>query len=165
MRAAAIFFTGPQVTESIMSRDSEKLGNREAHAAEASGNEKVGYCKPPKHSQFRPGQSGNPLGRPKGTLSFAPELIEELLQTITAPETASNITNKRAIVKNLVAAAKEEPHLALSLIIACAKLSRSRASDSREEDDAFVAKLAERETQADEKVGDTISSQIEEEKQ
>lgn len=27
----------------------------------------VGYRKPPKHAQFRPGQSGNPKGRKKGT--------------------------------------------------------------------------------------------------
>ena len=26
----------------------------------------VGYRKPPKHSQFKPGQSGNPNGRPRG---------------------------------------------------------------------------------------------------
>lgn len=29
----------------------------------------VGYGKPPKHSQFKPGQSGNPGGRPKGRKS------------------------------------------------------------------------------------------------
>jgi Family of unknown function (DUF5681) len=26
---------------------------------------KVGYCKPPKHTQFKKGVSGNPSGRPK----------------------------------------------------------------------------------------------------
>ena len=25
----------------------------------------VGYCRPPLHSRFKPGQSGNPKGRPK----------------------------------------------------------------------------------------------------
>jgi hypothetical protein len=34
--------------------------------AENPGDEdKVGYCKPPKHSRFRPGRSGNPRGRPR----------------------------------------------------------------------------------------------------
>lgn len=26
----------------------------------------VGYCKPPEHTRWKPGQSGNPRGRPKG---------------------------------------------------------------------------------------------------
>lgn len=30
------------------------------------GSYKVGYGRPPKHSQFKPGQSGYPPGRPKG---------------------------------------------------------------------------------------------------
>jgi hypothetical protein len=31
----------------------------------------VGYGKPPEHSRFKPGQSGNPKGRPKGTRNFS----------------------------------------------------------------------------------------------
>ena len=32
---------------------------------------KVGYRKPPVETQFKPGQSGNPNGRPKGSRSSA----------------------------------------------------------------------------------------------
>ena len=39
----------------------------------------VGYGKPPRAGQFRPGQSGNPKGRPKGARSFAPE-VQALLK-------------------------------------------------------------------------------------
>ena len=28
---------------------------------------RIGYCSPPVHSQFRPGHSGNPSGRSKGS--------------------------------------------------------------------------------------------------
>ena len=40
--------------------------------------EKVGYRRPPKKSRFKPGQSGNPKGRPKGTKNLKRDLIEEL---------------------------------------------------------------------------------------
>lgn len=32
-----------------------------------SDEEAVGYRKPPRHSRFKPGQSGNPKGRPRGS--------------------------------------------------------------------------------------------------
>lgn len=43
---------------------------------------KVGPGKPPRHSQYKPGQSGNPGGKKKGTLNLATvfrELLEQLL--------------------------------------------------------------------------------------
>jgi hypothetical protein len=40
----------------------------------------IGYRKPPKHSQFKKGQSGNSKGRPKKRKSI-PELIQEELDT------------------------------------------------------------------------------------
>jgi hypothetical protein len=41
-----------------------------------------GYGKPPKHSRFKPGVSGNPLGRPKRKASTIGEVINDVL---TAP--------------------------------------------------------------------------------
>ena len=34
----------------------------------------VGYGRPPKHTRFKPGQSGNPNGRPKGVRNFGTDL-------------------------------------------------------------------------------------------
>lgn len=49
-----------------------------AHKARTRDNE-VGYGKPPKKHQFKPGQSGNPKGRPKGAKSEA-NLLREILE-------------------------------------------------------------------------------------
>ena len=38
----------------------------------------VGYGKPPRHSQFKPGQSGNPTGKRKGARSLKADLAQEL---------------------------------------------------------------------------------------
>lgn len=46
----------------------------------------VGYKKPPKKSQFRPGQSGNPNGRPKGIRPIGALLTEILQQKIPIAE-------------------------------------------------------------------------------
>ena len=37
-------------------------------------NDDIGYGKPPRHSRFKPGQSGNPKGKKKGTRSFSTEV-------------------------------------------------------------------------------------------
>ena len=37
----------------------------------ANPDKKVGYKRPPLHTRFRPGMSGNPRGRQKGVRNFA----------------------------------------------------------------------------------------------
>jgi Family of unknown function (DUF5681) len=46
----------------------------------------VGYGKPPVHSRFVPGRSGNPRGRPKGQLNLETALKNELNRSITIRE-------------------------------------------------------------------------------
>jgi len=61
----------------------------------------VGYKKPPLHTRFKKGQSGNPKGRPKGTKNFKTDLMEELGEQVLITEAGKDrqITKQRAIVK------------------------------------------------------------------
>lgn len=52
----------------------------------------VGYGKPPKHSRFKQGQSGNPRGRPRGSRNKLPALNEERLKDIILLEAYRTIT-------------------------------------------------------------------------
>jgi hypothetical protein len=58
----------------------------------------VGYGRPPKASQFKPGQSGNPKGRPKGSKNLSAVLQKVLSQRLPIRE-----GNKRRTVSTLEA--------------------------------------------------------------
>ena len=64
-------------------------------------------AKPPEHTQFKPKQSGNPKGRPKGAQNFATLLSKELAQTVTA-----NVNGKKRKVQLRGAIAKQVAHKA-----------------------------------------------------
>lgn len=88
----------------------------------------VGYKKPPQHTRFQPGQSGNPKGRPKGAISLPEQVrhalgkkvkvtgngrqgrisvLEAILQRLT--ELAISKGDMRAIERMLVLAATYGP--------------------------------------------------------
>jgi hypothetical protein len=46
----------------------------------------VGYGKPPKANQFKPGQSGNPKGRKKGSLNVATMMQKLMTELVTVVE-------------------------------------------------------------------------------
>ncbi len=83
----------------------------------------VGYGKTPVLTRFRPGQSGNPRGRPKGARGLRAELRAELDErvTITQDGKTKRLPKRRVILKALaVKAAKGDVRAAdkiISLII------------------------------------------------
>lgn len=67
----------------------------------------VGYGKPPKHTRFRPGQSENAKGRPKGPTNKRSGLHEERMKDLNLDEGYRDITirEERRSVINLMAQA------------------------------------------------------------
>ena len=59
---------------------------------EAAGGE-VGYGKPPVHSQFQPGKSGNPKGRPTSTKNLKTDLAQELAERVQVTENGRLVKN------------------------------------------------------------------------
>ena len=71
--------------------------------SEGSSDDQVGYGKPPRHSRFRKGQSGNPRGRPKGSQSAARLVRSILNEKIVIRENGKRraITRREAMLKQL----------------------------------------------------------------
>jgi len=101
----------------------------------------VGYRKPPRHSRFTKGQSGNPRGRPPGAKNLKTLLSEALNETVIVSENGGRrkVTKRQAIITQLVnrsatddfrLAGVRELHpaaaIAFSSSISAARLSRSR---------------------------------------
>jgi len=61
----------------------------------------IGYGKPPKHTRFKPGQSGNPKGRPLGARNFRTAIREALQEKIVIRESGRTrkLTKMDAIVQ------------------------------------------------------------------
>src|SRR5215475_9688019 len=62
--------------------------------SDQSGNKRngaVGYGRPPAHRQFKPGQSGNPRGRPKDSKNLATMFAEALSRPIKVRDKSGKI--------------------------------------------------------------------------
>jgi hypothetical protein len=100
--------------------------------ANNSDDEGVGYNCPPKNTQFKPGRTGNPKGRPKSVRNFKTDLRDELSELITIRENGQErkITKLRALVKALVAAAIKGDMRAANAIVTFSTKSLAGAEDT-----------------------------------
>ena len=64
----------------------------------------VGYSKPPRHTRFTKGQSGNPRGRAPGAKNLKTLLIDALNELVVVTENGGRrtISKGQAIIKQLV---------------------------------------------------------------
>ena len=80
---------------------------------------RVGYKRPPVATQFKPGQSGNPRGRPKGTLNLKTDLESELKLPVIVRENGREIkvSRQRGTVKVLIERALKGDLRAMGILI------------------------------------------------
>jgi Family of unknown function (DUF5681) len=67
----------------------------------------VGYGSPPMHTRFQPGQSGNPIGRPKGSQNFKTIFNKILNEEVSLREGAEikKISKAEAVLRGVVVGA------------------------------------------------------------
>lgn len=64
----------------------------------------VGFCRPPESTRFKKGASGNPKGRPKGSLNVATVFMKTLREKVVVNEHGQRktVTKLEAALKQLV---------------------------------------------------------------
>lgn len=117
-------------------------------------NDEIGYGKPPKKTQFKPGQSGNPKGRPKGSKSLGSVVRKELGGKIQLSQNGKRkrVSKVEALVMRLLKDALDGKPRAQSEILKLADAylpedaaNKATSAPTREEDkaliDAFVKRM------------------------
>ena len=124
----------------------------------------VGFGRPPRHTRFKKGRSGNPKGRPRRTRNLKTDLIEELTERILVREgeRSQRVTRQRALVKQLVNGAlkgqQRAQHTLISLILKLqtSEVAASAAPDIADDDQEILARFIERQgSDADESENNT----------
>jgi hypothetical protein len=79
----------------------------------------VGFSKPPKHTQFHKGRSGNPKGRARGSRNASTLLDEALSERVIVAENGRRrkVTKLEAVLTQLVNKAAQGDHRATRLLL------------------------------------------------
>jgi Family of unknown function (DUF5681) len=85
----------------------------------------VGFARPPTHTQFRPGRSGNPRGRPKGRASLQ-DIVKDVLfakMEVRVGERIHKLASVSALMRTAMNRALKGDHKFLMAVIAFIRLS------------------------------------------
>lgn len=92
---------------------------------------KVGYGKPPAEHQFKPGDQGNPKGRPKGSLNLATRLKRAARAKVTV-----TINGRRITIDKIDAALTQLMNQAASGDLRAIEVSITQLERAERRDDA-----------------------------
>lgn len=114
----------------------------------SAGDRTVGYGRPPASTRFKPGQSGNPRGRPRRRQASLYELLEtELTKLVTVHQDGASerITRAEALMRVAFSRAlKGDPKMISLLLKQLERRSPAAAYPSAEETEAVRASLREK---------------------
>jgi len=113
----------------------------------ANNSKKIGYGKPPKEHQFKKGQSGNPNGRPKGTLNVATVVDKTLQEMVVVNENGEHkmLTKFEAAIKQMANKAALGDPRAFRELINLARYSETALQKSEQQNSRPTADLTDEE--------------------
>ncbi len=132
----------------------------ESPSPESDTSYDIGYGKPPKHTRFKPGRSGNPKGRPKGSKSLLVLVGKALDEKVVVREGGrqSRLSKREVVATRLANKAVGGDHRAIQTVL---KLDDTLAADVREAEAQSAATAADAPLDADEQaILDEYETQI-----
>ena len=104
------------------------------------GDHQVGYGKPPRHSRFVKGQSGNPRGRPPGAKNLETLLNKALNELVIVTEDGGRrkISKREAIVTQLVNRSAKADYKAIQILLAMLRDIEGHAEPGAADPDLFT---------------------------
>jgi hypothetical protein len=104
----------------------------------------VGYRRPPKHTRFRPGTSGNPAGRRKGQPSVGDLMLREaarLVKVKNSDGAVERITKREALIRQLWNSAMRGDLRAARLVLTLSAAAPVNAAESAAPDETSALSL------------------------
>jgi hypothetical protein len=119
----------------------------------------VGYGRPPRHSRFVKGRSGNPRGRPPGAKNLETLLNKALneLVIVTEPGGRRKVSKREAIVTQLVNRSAKADYRAIQILLGMLRDIESRSEPGAADPDTF--------TEADQQIIKRIQARLRGEKE